>query len=83
MKDKDLIEIQDINGNKRQVELVLKFNLDCFDNNYIIYRELDYSHTYIAKYIGEDIVNLDTNLTTKEFEMAKLFYEGVNKHGTK
>ena len=74
---RDLIEIQDLKGNKRFVELVLKFDIEGYDYNYIIYRELDYSHTYVARYVGDEIVNLDTNLSDFEFSMARKFLEGV------
>lgn len=74
---KDLIEITDKLGNKRQVELITKFDLDGYDYNYIIYQEIDHSHVYCARYKGENIVNLDTNLSEKEFNLAKRIYESV------
>ena len=76
---KDLIEITDKNKQKRKVELITKFNLDGFKYNYIIYRELDKSHTYIAKYEGENIVNLNTNLSPAELSMAEIIYRGVKE----
>lgn len=74
---KDLITITDKQGNKRQVELITKFTLEGYEYNYIIYRELDGSHNYIARYQGENIVNLDTNLSKLELELAKIIYKGV------
>lgn len=77
---KNIIEMFDKKGNKRNVELVLKFNLEGYKYNYIIYRELDYSHTYVARYIGSEIADLDTNLSEFEFNMSKKILEGVYKH---
>lgn len=76
---KDLIEITDKSGNKRQVELITKFELDGYDYNYIIYRELDGSHNYVARYKGENVVNLDTNLSKLELELAKIIFKGVKQ----
>ena len=76
---KDIIEITDKNNKKRKVELVTKFNLSGFKYNYIIYRELDKSHTYIAKYEGENIVNLNTDLSDVELSMAEIIYRGVKE----
>ena len=76
---KDIIEITDKNNKKRKVELVIKFNLNGFKYNYIIYRELDKSHTYIAKYEGENIVNLNTDLSDVELSMAEIIYRGVKE----
>ena len=76
---KDIIEITDKNNKTRKVELITKFNLDGFKYNYIIYRELDKSHTYIAKYEGENIVNLSTDLSPVELSMAEVIYRGVKE----
>lgn len=76
---KDLIEITDKLGKTRQVELITKFELEGFDYNYIIYRELDGSHNYVARYRGENIVNLDTNLSSLELELAKVIFKGVKE----
>jgi uncharacterized protein YrzB (UPF0473 family) len=76
---KDLINITDKQGNTRQVELITKFTLEGYKYNYIIYRELDGSHNYIARYQGEEIVELDTNLSNLELELAKIIYKGVKQ----
>jgi len=76
---KDLINITDKQGNTRQVELITKFTLEGYNYNYIIYRELDGSHNYIARYQGEEIVELDTNLSKLELELAKIIYKGVRQ----
>lgn len=76
---KDIIEITDKNNKKREVELITKFKLEGFKYNYIIYRELDKSHTYIAKYEGENIVNLNTDLSALELSLAEIIYRGVKE----
>lgn len=74
---KDLIEITDKSGKTRQVELITKFQLEGYDYNYIIYKELDVSHNYVARYKGENIVNLDTNLSQLELTLANIIFKGV------
>lgn len=74
---KDLITITDKLGTTREVELITKFELNGYDYHYIIYRELDGSHNYVAKYQGEEIVNLDTFLTEEEMKLAKVVFKGV------
>lgn len=76
---KDIINITDKNGQTRPVELVVKFELNGFDYHYIIYRELDKSHNYIARYQGEKIVDLDSNLSEEELALAKIVYKGVKE----
>lgn len=76
---KDLITITDKFGVARQVELITKFNLNGYDYNYIIYRELDKSHNYIAKYQGEEIASLDTNISEEELKLAEIVFQGVKE----
>ena len=76
---KDLINITDKQGNTRQVELITKFTLEGYNYNYIIYRELDGSHNYIARYLREELVEFDTNLSKLELELAKIIYKGVKQ----
>ncbi len=76
---KDLITITDKFGVARQVELIAKFNLNGYDYNYIIYRELDKSHNYIARYKGEAIATLDTNLSEEELKLAQVVFQGVKE----
>ena len=76
---KDLIEITDKNNNKRKVELITKFKLEGYEYNYIIYREIDKSHTYIAKYEGDEIVKLNTDLSKQELALAEMIYKGVKE----
>lgn len=74
---KDYIDVYNDNGNKEQMEVVCTFNLEGYDYNYIIYKTLDSSHYYIGKYKGDSIVNLETNLSEKEFTLAEKILEGV------
>ncbi len=77
---KDLIDITDKSGRTRKVELVTTFTLPEYNEyTYIVYRELDASHNYLAKYKGEDIVNLDTNISELEFQLAKIIFQGVKQ----
>lgn len=76
---KDYIEITNKNNETRTVELIASFKLEGYDYNYIIYRELDKSHNYIARYKGENIVNLDTNLSALELQLAEIIYKGVKE----
>ena len=74
---KDYIEITDQFNNKRTVEVVTTFKLKQYNSNYIIYKELDIDSYFIAKYQGEDVVDLDTNLTQEELSLIKKIFEGV------
>ncbi len=74
---KDFIDIYDEDGKVEKMELVLKFNLKGYSHNYIIYRDLEKKHYYIAKYNGENMVDLDTNLSDKELELAELIFKKV------
>ena len=74
---KDYIEITDQFNNKRTVEVVTTFKLKQYNSNYIIYKELDIDSYFIAKYQGEDVVDLDTNLTQEELSLIEKIFEGV------
>ena len=74
---KDYIEITDQFNNKRTVEVVTTSKLKQYNSNYIIYKELDIDSYFIAKYRGEDVVDLDTNLTQEELSLIEKIFEGV------
>lgn len=74
---KDYIDVYDDNGNKEQMEVICTFNLEGYDYTYIIYKTLDSSHYYIGKYKGENLVDIDTNLSEKEYNLAEKILEGV------
>ncbi len=77
--EKNIIEITNSKNEIRKVEVVLLFDLDNREEHYIIYKELDGSHYYVAKYQGEEIVNLDTNLSKEEYDRANAIFKGVMK----
>lgn len=65
---KDYIYIEDANGSKMKMEIVLSFKLENEPKQYIIYKELEKDlPLYVAKCdIKEEISELDTNLTKEE-----------------
>ncbi len=77
---KDYIYIYDDNNNKLKMEVVLKFNIDGYKYNYIIYKDdKDY---FVAKYIGDSIVDLDTNLSKREIMFCENMLERFIKNET-
>lgn len=77
---KDYIYIYDDNNNKLKMEVVLKFNIDGYKYNYIIYKDdKDY---FVAKYVGNNIVNLDTNLSKREIKFCEKMLERFMKNET-
>ena len=69
------IDIYDSNKNKLKMEVVMKFNLEGYRDNYLIYKEINEDNYFIAKYIGENMVDLDTDLTKSEIELAEKLLE--------
>lgn len=78
---KDYIEIELENKEKIKAEVVTIFKLENYAYNYIIYKYEN--HYYIAKYIGEDIINLNTNLTENEMKLSQAILEGVMENETR
>ena len=78
---KDYIVVYDKNNKKTKMEVVTIFKIDKYEFNYIIYKELDNSKYYIAKYKGENIVDLDNNLSEEEMKFANSVFKGVMKNG--
>ena len=74
---KDYIEIINKDNSKTKMEIVSIFKLDNYSSDYIIYKELDGSHYYIAKYQGDNIVDLDTDFSVKEMELAKILLNEI------
>lgn len=66
----DIINITDKDNNIVQMEVVSTFKLDNKEYTYLIYRELDGSKVYIAKY-KDNIEELDTNLDEFELKMCE------------
>ena len=76
----DIFEIKDNNGNILKFEAVTKFNIRDSKYSYLIYRSLDKVEYYIAKYTGENIAKLDTNLTDFELKVGNEILETLLKH---
>ena len=74
----DYIEIIDDDGNEESYELISTFRLEGYPSNYILYKEMEGSKYYVAKYSGEDISSLDTNLSDEEIALAKSLFGGVD-----
>lgn len=74
---RDYIDIYNEDGTIEKMEAVTIFNLEGYDYNYIIYRTLDAKHYFVAKYIGDEIVDLDTNLSTEEMNLANKILESI------
>lgn len=79
MKEKDIIYIKNTYGQKIPFEAVTVYNLEKSKYNYIIYRDLEQKDYYIAKYLGDDIADLDTNLTEEELDIGNKILKGVLK----
>ena len=62
----DYITVTKDNGEIEAMEVVAIFNKSDSDYNYIIYKSLNGDDYYTAKYIGEEIANLDVNLDEEE-----------------
>lgn len=74
----DYIEIIDLNNQKKKMEVVSIFELEKHSENYIIYRELDGSHYYLAKY-KDNVEDLDTNISKEEYNLCKAIFNEVIK----
>ena len=75
---KDYIKVLDKNNIERLAEIVVIFNLEDYDFNYIIYKELDNSHYYLAKY-KDNIEELNTDFSEKEYELCNEIFKEVTK----
>lgn len=76
---KDYIEIENIDGTKEKMEIVSTFKLEGYEYNYIIYKTLDNTHYYIAKYKGENKVDLNTDLSEEELKLANILLKSIIK----
>lgn len=75
------IDIYSKNGDKVVMELLLAFKLENYKYNYVIYRELDKSKTYVARYKGDKKLDLDTNLSKEEIVLCNKVLKEVQKNG--
>ena len=69
----DYINIMKSNGQNEVMEVVTIYNMSNSEYNYIIYKSLDNKEYYTGKYIGNDIVDLNTDLSEEE----KVYAEGI------
>ena len=76
----DTIDIYEKDGTKKVMEIVTVFNIAEYESNYIIYREIDKMKTYIAKYKGDKLINLDTNLTEEELNICNEMFERIEQN---
>jgi len=74
---KDYIYVYDKDNIKKKMEVVCTFSLPNYDYNYIIYKTLDNSHNYVARYSGNDFLNLDNSLTEEEIKLATEIFERI------
>ena len=74
----DYIYITDESNNKIKMELVTTFELKNRSFKYIIYKELDNSHYYLAKY-KDNIEELNTDFSEKEYELCNEIFKEVTK----
>ena len=70
------IDIYDDKDTKKQMEVVSIFNFEGYDYHYIVYKELDGSRMYVAKY-KDNQEELNTNLSKKELELCEAIMDGV------
>lgn len=66
----DYITVTKDNGDMEVMEVVTIFNKSNSKYNYIIYKTLDDSNYYTAKYLGNEMVDLETNLDAEEMKYA-------------
>lgn len=79
METKDLVYIEDSEGNYLGFEIVTIYSVGNSKYNYIIYRNSEEKDYYIAKYMGDEISELDTNLTEEEIKVGRVILKGVIK----
>ncbi len=77
MEEKDLFWITDDKGNRIQMEAVVMYSIRLTGYNYIIYRDLDQSNYYVAKFTDDDTQTMITDLDEKEYSYAKIVLNEV------
>ncbi len=75
----DIVVVSNKNGEKEKMEVVTIFDIPNYEFHYIIYRSLDGKDYYVAKYSGENVVNLITDLDSTELEYANGILRSVLK----
>ena len=79
--EKDIITILLEDGTKKDMELVLMYNDEINNNNYILYKDKDETkECYAAKCkLSNDFFELDTNLTKEEIKKLELLLNSTLK----
>ena len=77
MNDIDLFWVTDDNGQKTQMEAVAIYSMEVTGYNYIIYRNIEQTDYYIAKFKDDDIENMITELDDKEYSYANIVLNEV------
>ena len=77
MNDIDLFWVTDDNGQKIQMEAVAIYSMEVTGYNYIIYRNIEQTDYYIAKFKDDDIENMITELDDKEYSYANIVLNEV------
>jgi hypothetical protein len=73
----NLIDVYDDNNQKKTMRIIMSFFIENQNNNYVIYEELDKSHTYVAKY-NPQTGDLDTNISDDELQKCEEVVKGMN-----
>ena len=74
----DYIYITDEFNNKIKMELVTTFELKGYKYKYIIYKDLEGKHFYLAKY-KDNVEELNTNFTEYEYKLCNEIFKEVTK----
>ena len=77
MEERDLFWVTDDKGNKLQMEAVVMYSIKLTGFNYIIYRDIDQSNYYVAKFKDDDVQTMITDLDEKEYSYAKIVLNEV------
>ena len=72
----DYIYIYDEFGNKRKMEIVSIFNIEDSEYSYFIYKEINNSRFYLAKY-KDDFLDVSTDISDKEYRICNTIFKGV------
>ena len=70
------VYVYNSDNKKEKMEVISIFNLSISDYKYIIYKS-DKNEYYIAKYKGDNITNLETNLDSIELKLANAVFKEI------
>ena len=72
----DVISILKENGQSEDMEVVTIFDMNNSQYHYVIYKSLQGEY-FVGKFLGEDVVDLVTDLSSMELEYAKGILGGL------